>query len=317
MTKVLESQKERAYDLLSKNALLVTENSELRIHLSFMPVEYRDFFSGIQTTNHESYRNQRSSDPKVIIPDTGHLDSQAPIKLMNATMAHPSVTAMFRDAQYGTFYESKKALDEGFALRARITENADTKRTPKSEAPWRQQPGTMPIDKSSLLPPRARNEPPSSTIPLRVPLDQRLVHTADPQDMPDQTSSIVPLGANKGAGYFYDTMGSGKGKRQPYKMTSRSQPPQKTARSGESIPSPWLKATMSMPTPPGVVSESSSATPSAPQPRTELTPGQAGVPGYTGEIIWPVTRMEAVKHYNAFTSRPLTTPHELEDGGHY
>jgi hypothetical protein len=40
------------------------------------------------------------------------------------------------------------------------------------------------------------------------------------------------------------------------------------------------------------------------------------VPGYTGEIIWPLTlsRMEAVKHNNAFTSRPLTTPHELEDG---
>ncbi len=58
MRKVLESQKERAYDLLSKNAiLLVTENSELRMHLSFMPVEYRDFVSGIKTTNHESYRN--------------------------------------------------------------------------------------------------------------------------------------------------------------------------------------------------------------------------------------------------------------------
>ncbi len=27
--------------------------------------------------------------------------------------------------------------------------------------------------------------------------------------------------------------------------------------------------------------------------------------------------MKAVKHYNAFTSRPLTTLHELEDGGHY
>jgi hypothetical protein len=38
MRKVLESQKERSRDILSKNALLVTENSELRMHLSFMPV---------------------------------------------------------------------------------------------------------------------------------------------------------------------------------------------------------------------------------------------------------------------------------------
>jgi hypothetical protein len=49
---------------------------------------------------------------------------------MNAPMAYPSVIAMFRDAQYETFYESKKALDNGFALRARIAENADTKRIP-------------------------------------------------------------------------------------------------------------------------------------------------------------------------------------------
>ncbi len=113
MRKVLESQKERSRDMLSKNALLVTENSELRMHLSFMPVVYRDFVAGIQATSHESYRNQRS-DPKVIIPDTGHLDSQSQIKLMNAPMAHPSVIAMFRDAQYETFFESKNALEKGF-----------------------------------------------------------------------------------------------------------------------------------------------------------------------------------------------------------
>jgi hypothetical protein len=72
MRKVLGSQKEKLHDVLAKNALLVTENSELRMHLSFVPVEYRDFISGLQGTNHEHYRNQ-GSDPKVIIPDTGHL----------------------------------------------------------------------------------------------------------------------------------------------------------------------------------------------------------------------------------------------------
>ena len=95
MRKVLGSQKETLHDVLAKNALLNTENSELRMHMSFVPVEYRDFISGIQNTSHESYRNQRS-DPKVIIPDTGHLNNQSPIKLMNAPMAHPSVIAMFR-----------------------------------------------------------------------------------------------------------------------------------------------------------------------------------------------------------------------------
>jgi hypothetical protein len=100
------------------------------MHLSFVPVEYRDFISGIQTTNHESYRNQRS-DPKVIIPDTGHLNNQSAIRLKNAPMAYPSVIAMFRDAQYETFFDSNKVYEKGFALRARITENVDTKRLPK------------------------------------------------------------------------------------------------------------------------------------------------------------------------------------------
>jgi hypothetical protein len=73
---------------------------------------------------------------------------------------------------------------------------------------------------------------------------------------------------------------------------------------------------MSMSTPPGMASQSSSITPSAPKPLTELTPGEAGVLGYTGETIWPLTRIEAIKHYNAYTSRQLTTLHELEDGSH-
>ncbi len=84
---------------------------------------------------------------------------------MNAPMAHPFVIAMFRDAQYETFLDLNKVYEKGFALHARTTENTDTKRLPKSEAPWRK------IDKSALLPSKAQNEPPKINIPLRVPLD--------------------------------------------------------------------------------------------------------------------------------------------------
>ncbi len=134
----------------------MTENFELRMYLSFMSVEYRDFVSGIQTTNHESYRNQRS-DPKVIIPDTGHLDSQSPIRLVNAPMAHPSVAAMFRDAQYETLNEARKAIDKGFVLRACITEDAATKVIPKQQESWRLQSGGE--QKEELLPLTAKNDP--------------------------------------------------------------------------------------------------------------------------------------------------------------
>jgi hypothetical protein len=212
MRKVLESQKEKLHDLLAKNALLVTENSELRMHLSFMPVEYRDFVRGFQNTNHESYRNQRSN-PKVIIPDTGHLNNQFPIRLMNAPMAHPSVIAMFRDAQYETFFDLNKVYEKGFALRGRINENADTKRIPKTEAPWRQ-PGSIPLDKNLLLPPKG-----TMINPPRVPLDQRLVKPTAPRNAPVQKPTprerqepppqTAPQGTDHGTGYFIDTKGGG------------------------------------------------------------------------------------------------------------
>jgi hypothetical protein len=52
MRNVLESQKKMMNDVIAKNALLVTENSQLRMHLSFMelPVEYRDYVNNLQST---------------------------------------------------------------------------------------------------------------------------------------------------------------------------------------------------------------------------------------------------------------------------
>ncbi len=78
---------------------------------------------------------------------------------------------MFCDAQYETFFDVNKVYEKGFALRARITENVDTRRIPKSEAPWRQPGLSTLIDKNVLLPPKGTmNNPP------HVPLDQRLVN---------------------------------------------------------------------------------------------------------------------------------------------
>jgi hypothetical protein len=96
MRNVLESQKKMMNDVLAKNALLVTENSQLRMHLSFMPIEYRDYVSSLQSTNDHEYRNQRRT-PRVIVPDTFHKQGSE-ILLEDAPMAHPSVINMFRDA---------------------------------------------------------------------------------------------------------------------------------------------------------------------------------------------------------------------------
>jgi hypothetical protein len=72
MRHVLLGQKETFQDLTNKNAVLVTENSQLRMQLSYMPVQYRDFVANIQATNGVLYTSQRR-DPKVIIPRDDHI----------------------------------------------------------------------------------------------------------------------------------------------------------------------------------------------------------------------------------------------------
>ncbi len=80
MKRVLESQKEMMQNVLAKNTQLVTENSELRMHMSFMPIEYRDYVKSMQSSNHQEYRKQ-SVAPKVIIPNTDHKDGIVDIEL--------------------------------------------------------------------------------------------------------------------------------------------------------------------------------------------------------------------------------------------
>ncbi len=113
-----------------------------------------------------------------------------------------------------------KVYEKDFVLRARITENVDTTRIPKTEAPWRQ-PGSIPLDKNLLLPPKGTmNNPP------RVPLDQRLVNPTatqnalfqkpTPRERQEPPPQAAPQGTDHGTGYFTDTKGGGEGKRQPY-----------------------------------------------------------------------------------------------------
>jgi hypothetical protein len=109
----------------------VTENSELRMHMSFMSVEYRDCLKNMQASNHQQYRQQRAT-PRVIVPNTDHKDGLADIELEDALMAHPSVQFLFRDAQYSTLAEARSNMDRGFVLRKRQSGDLT-----KREAPWR------------------------------------------------------------------------------------------------------------------------------------------------------------------------------------
>ena len=126
MRRVLMAQKETFQDLTNKNAVLVTENSELRMHLSFMPVQHRDFVANLQATCDPLYTAQRR-DPKVIIPRDDHM-AGGNIVLTHAPMSHPAVQECLRDAKYTSFQHAKAVLDKGFQLRARICTDKGTAR---------------------------------------------------------------------------------------------------------------------------------------------------------------------------------------------
>jgi hypothetical protein len=124
MKAVLDKSKESVKELVAKNSVLVAENSKLRMHLSLMPVRYRDFAAHHQQTNSTLYQDQRH-DPKVIIPRSTHL-KEGEIICASAPMSHPSVQEYMRDAVYTTLGQSKAAFDQAFKLK---------KRTPRTKTP--------------------------------------------------------------------------------------------------------------------------------------------------------------------------------------
>jgi hypothetical protein len=119
MNTLLRSKKDALADALEKNSVLETQNSELRMHLSFMPVEYRDFVAQMQKKNNPQYRDQRRN-PRVIIPESFHKGGYAndfTIELEDAPLAHSDVQFSLRDAEYTSLHEARRQLERGVALR--------------------------------------------------------------------------------------------------------------------------------------------------------------------------------------------------------
>jgi hypothetical protein len=169
------------------------------MHMSFMPVKYRDYVKNLQKSNHQEYCNQRKTS-QVIIPETDHKDGGS-IETENAPMTHPAVAFAFCDAQYSTLSEARQLMHKGFALKARITTDPYTKVIPKAEAPWRQEATYAPL--SEQVPSHTPAPAPStrsSTRP-RLPLNCRQVDnpTAMIEDHPmdDGSSSVSPPPATR------------------------------------------------------------------------------------------------------------------------
>jgi hypothetical protein len=111
MNALITSQKEALKNVLEQNAMLAGQNSELRMHLSFMPVEYHDFVTKLQKGDNPKYRDQRRNH-KVIVPEIFHKDGYGndfTIELEDAPLAHSAVQFCLRDAQYASFHERGSA----------------------------------------------------------------------------------------------------------------------------------------------------------------------------------------------------------------
>ncbi len=169
MQALMASQKEALQNVLDQNAMLAGQNSELRMHLSFVPVEYRDFITKLQKTDNPKYRDQRRN-PKVIVPESFHKDGYAndfTIELEDAPLAHSAVQFCLRDAQYATLGEARRGMERGVKLRDYV----QTHVSPKSAHLAKSAPPG--------LPPQVPDT--SSASQSRTPLDQRLTSTGQAQ----------------------------------------------------------------------------------------------------------------------------------------
>jgi hypothetical protein len=176
MQALMASQKEALQNALDQNPMLAGQNSELRMHLSFAPVEYRDFITKLQKTDNLKHRDQRRN-PKVIVPESFHKDGYAndfTIELEDAPLAHSAVQFCLRDAQYATLGDARRGMERGVKLRDYV----QTHVFPKSAPPG--------------LPPPV---PDTSSAPRsRTPLEQRLTPTGQAQVANQFTAaSVIPL----------------------------------------------------------------------------------------------------------------------------
>ncbi len=172
MQALMASQKEALQNALDQNAMLAGQNSELRMHLSFMPVEYRDFVTKMQKNDNPRYRDQRRN-PKVIVPESFHKDGYAndfTIELEDAPLAHSAVQFCLRDAQYATLGEARRGMERGVKLRDYVQTDVFPKSAPLAKSAPPGLPPPVP-DTSSALQSRTPQTYPNGSSTSSKPID--------------------------------------------------------------------------------------------------------------------------------------------------
>jgi hypothetical protein len=319
------------------------------MHLSFMPVEYRDFVTTMQKNDNPRYRDQRRN-PKVIVPESFHKDGYAgdfTIELEDAPLSHSAVQFCLRDAQYATLGEARRGVGQSVKLRDYVQSHV----IPKSALPGQPLPPqqhVFPRYAPPGLPPPVPDS--SSASQSRIPLDQRLTTAGQAQVANQFTAAgalndgFVPPSPSQRSRED-DSPNDGfippspsprrdKGKRGSSYQGSRNQPPTKFSRSDNtsytSSSNSWRdnsssrsarppparyersSSKSSIPKPPAPPEQESSSV-TQPPPLPAATGGELRypIPHFGGEYIELFTRDEAKDSYKAVRAKSLPAKGEL------
>jgi hypothetical protein len=124
--RVFDKQVQLLDTLERTNAALVSENSRLRIHHSFMPIRYREEIERMQQQDNQLYREQRQV-PKVISPqDTDN--HPGIIKLVEAPRAHEMVRRYLHDCEYAGIEEMRAGIKQSMKLRENLRKHVILKK---------------------------------------------------------------------------------------------------------------------------------------------------------------------------------------------
>jgi hypothetical protein len=98
--------------------MLVSENSKLWVHMSFMPIRYRQEIESMQKSDNQLYREQRRI-PKNISPqDTDNHAGK--LKLIEAPRAHEMTRRYMHDCEYAGVNEIRAGLREAMRLKKNL-----------------------------------------------------------------------------------------------------------------------------------------------------------------------------------------------------
>ena len=115
------------------NTMLVSENAKLRMHMSFMPIRYRQEIETMQSRDNETYRDQRKKPMNFSPQDSDNHAGK--LKLVEAPRAHEMTQRYIHACEYAGMKEMRENMREAKKLKKNLYSNVIPKRSDTINAP--------------------------------------------------------------------------------------------------------------------------------------------------------------------------------------